>query len=287
MKKFISVFFLGTCLLLVACSGKVGLTLPEVPKEITVPAERADYALIHFWDDLDFSDTKRSHNDKLMEQAFSDFITIFPNASEDARKEAVANLLKKAEVDKKAFTKIRRLAESYLYYPDSPYLNEEYYEIFLENFDGSPLLEQFDAVRGKAQLQEIKKNSPGSKAPDFEFTLRSGQETTLYGYPASGNILLVFYDPDCDHCEKVIKKLKGDKTLNREIADGKTTVIAVYSGKDKKLWDKTAPNMPENWVVGYEPGTLDMEDIYIIRRYPSIYLLTPDRTILKKNLQVD
>lgn len=286
MRHFISVALALICIINSGSAKQDVLALPAVPADLTQPADRATYILTHFWDDLDFTDSSRSHNESLMEQAFADFLSIFPHAPENAREQAVDILLQKAQVDPVCYNTIRKLSELYLYETDSPYLNEPFYTIFLEKFDGSPLLEEGDDLRIQAQLNDIRKNGPGSKAPDFGFTLRNGQPSTLYTYPSSGEIMLIFYNPDCGHCDHVIEALRNYDKLNDDIRQGHVTVMAIYSGDDRNLWEQTATKLPENWTVGYETGTLEEEDIYSFRSYPSIYILTPDRTVLQKNLSL-
>lgn len=48
---------------MLAAAGAMGadeLPLPAVPAEMTVPADRAGYILLHFWDAMDFDDAGRS-----------------------------------------------------------------------------------------------------------------------------------------------------------------------------------------------------------------------------------
>ncbi len=54
------------------------LPLPAVPAEMTVPADRAGYILLHFWDAMDFDDADRSLDRDFMGQNMANFLSVFP-----------------------------------------------------------------------------------------------------------------------------------------------------------------------------------------------------------------
>ena len=58
--------------------------------------------------------------------------------------------IEQTNVDKKVFTYITDLADKYLYDPNSPMRNEEFYIPVLDAMLASPLLEEIEKVRPKA-----------------------------------------------------------------------------------------------------------------------------------------
>lgn len=263
------------------------LPLPELPSSLTNPSERAAYIIEHFWDALDFKDQRKVRNELFMEQNFANFVSVFPFAEENSRKTAVKILTDKAAEDPEVYKLIAAIAEKYLYEPKSPVYSEEYYEIFLTPILTDRILPSEDLLRPKRHLEEINKNRPGTLASDFNFTLRNGETFSLQSLPSEGYILTVFYDPDCYNCRKVMRMLASDTLLNDMIDEGKLTVLAVYSGEEKELWEKTATELPEQWIEGYEPGTIEDDDLYVLPSTPTLYLLDKDKIVLLKNPGVE
>ena len=258
--------------------------LPEIPSSIINAEERADYLLAHFWDPLDFKDTLLSHNGMLMEQTFVNFLSVMPHATETGRAIGVNALLKKAEADTVSYRKIRDLAETYLYEPDSPMLSEDFYILFLRNYAETPMLGEGQKERAKAQLEIVMMNRPGTPAPDFDFITRHGEKSSLYDVESKGDILLFFYDPGCATCMEAKKEITGNRKLKEAIESGSLTVVAVYSGPEKLLWERQASEMPEEWIVGYEPESIEERELYDFRGMPTIYLLDKYKIVKKKDL---
>ena len=260
------------------------LPLPNVPSVLQKPADRANYIIVHFWDAMDFSDTARSHDQDFMEQNFSNFISVFPYASEQARQAAVDALLDKAEADSSAYVMLKNIAEKYLYEPNSPMLSEAYYMLFLERYAKATILGEQGTIRPRRQLETARKNRPGMTAADFAYTTREGRRTTLHQTVCEGELLLMFYDPDCEHCQETMKQLEASEALSAAVASSRLQVLAVYSGDDHDLWQRTAPQLPAAWTVGYETGVLQETGSYVLRAMPTLYLLDRDKKVLAKDV---
>ena len=279
-----TVFLTALCCLrlLLASAGDL-LPLPEVPPTLQKPADRADYIISHFWDAMDFRDTLHSCDRGFMEQNFANFISVFPHAGEQARQAAVATLLGKAEADSTAYVLLKDIAEKYLYELDSPMLSEDYYLLFLEHFANAPILGEYGTVRLRRQLEAVRKNRPGMTAADFAYITREGNTTTLHKTATDGDLLLIFYDPDCDHCRETMAAIQQSEQLGRMIADRHLSVLAIYSGEDRDLWKRTAASLPASWAVGYDSGALQEEGTYVLRTMPTLYLLSRDKQVLHKD----
>lgn len=260
------------------------LPLPSVPTTLRQPAERANYIISHFWDAMDFRDTLHSHNKGFMEQNFANFISVFPYADERAQRTAVEILLDKAEADSAAYVLVRDIAEKYLYESNSPMMSEDYYILFLERFVHSTILGEYATLRLCRQLDAARKNRPGMIAADFTYITRDGSSTTLHKTPTQGNMLLIFYDPDCEHCKEIMGELQVNETLANAIAFGKITVLAIYSGDDHDLWKHTATSLPTDWTVGYEAGILQENGAYVLRTMPTLYLLDSHKKVIQKDV---
>lgn len=298
MKSCFNIFIycLMPCALLVACTptssdkqaaatafsesdNSVELPLPIVPADITDKSERAAYLLSHFWDAMDFTDTTRCLKSDFVEQNFSNFISLFQLADVAAQKCAVSTLMNNAAVNPQAYDMMIRTARKYLYEPDSPMLNEPYYEIFVDEALYNPVTFEAQRMRLKTEKSWLDKNTPGSKATDFVYRASDGSVTSLLKTSIDNQLILVFFDPTCDHCHEVISMLGANTILNQNIADGKVRVLAI-----NVVPEETPKDIPDNWQVGTDLSGIERKDLYIIRATPSIYILNSAHTILAKDI---
>lgn len=231
-----------------------------------------------------FADTVRSYNRAFMEQNFSNFISVFPYADEEARQAAVGVLLEKAEADSAAYALLRDIAEKYLYEPHSPMHSEDYYILFLERFVNSTVLGEYGTLRLRRQLEAARKNRPGMVAADFAYTTREGNAATLHKTVGEGDLLLMFYDPDCEHCKETMEELRANEMLSSAVASGRLKVLAVYSGDSHQLWKQTAASLPADWTIGYEAGVLQENGSYVLRAMPTLYLLDRNKKVVLKDV---
>lgn len=263
------------------------LPLPTVPATLREPAARAAYVIQHFWDAMDFADTLHSHNSAFMEQNFANFISVFPYAGEQACREAVSTLFAKAASDIEAYKLLSTIAEDYLYDPNSPMLNEDIYILFLEQMIDAPALGVARTVRLKHQLRMAKLNRVGMKAADFAYLTRDGKRARLHGTEVKDKMLLLFYDPDCDHCKEIMAKLKTQPLLEDLVANGRLSVLAIYAGWDSKLWKSTYKELPAGWIVGMNDGDIYEKELYALRAMPVMYLLDTNKTVLVKDISYE
>jgi len=125
------------------------------------------------------------------------------------------------------------------------------------------------------------------QANDFTYTLASGEQHTLYAL-SSEMLLLYFYDPTCEDCHLLMSQLKASSIVNRLIEMKKLTVLAVYPDDDTDTWNQHAGHVPQQWINGYDKGVkIHTEGIYIIHRFPTLYLLDKDKMIRMKEMTFD
>ena len=96
--------------------------------------------------------------------------------------------------------------------------------------------------------------------------------------------LLLFYDPDCDNCRTMIERLRNDAVINKQLAKGRLSVLAVYTEEDRDRWRTTLNSMPNNWLVATSSKP-PLDNLYDLTVMPALYLLDAHKTIvLKDNL---
>lgn len=264
------------------------LPLPAVPDSLRTPAARASYIVAHFWDDMDFADTLRSRNRDFMEQNFVNYLSLFPHTPDDTIKAEVPKLMKRAEADTTAYNLLADLADQYLYDAESPMLDEESYIPFLETILDSKFMEPSRRSRFEYELSDAVRNRKGSTAADFSFIDSAGLRNTLYGSgDGKRSRILIFYDPDCDHCHDVINALKEDMTITDKLHSGEISILAVYADGDTEVWNNAKNSLPAEWINAVSPeNEIEEKELYILRHMPTLYLLAPDNKVLLKDPSV-
>lgn len=262
------------------------LPLPSVPDSLTVPADRAAYVVAHFWDAMDFTDTRLTGDTLFMEQSFSNFISVLPLVSDSDRTAGVDRLLDAAAAaSDSTYSYVASVARHYLYDPESPFYDETLYLPFvqyaLRRSGGTDL-----AALGT--LDDIAMNAPGKHAPDFSFETPAGTRSSLIKGGSRARILLMFYEPDCERCHASIGLMSASPDLESLIAARRLRVVAVFAGDDRELWRSNIDAMPASWEISLEPdGVIDNGDRYLVRATPSFYLLEPDGTVILKDAPLD
>lgn len=166
--------------------------------------------------------------------------------------------------------------------PASPYRDEARYIRFLDSLlvvDSLP-----DGLRRRAleRRRIAKMNRTGLIAADFSYLSRDGSRSRLHDLK-SPLTLLIFYDPECPHCNDILRRYAASKTMKRAITEMNLTVIAIYAEGKREVWDKTKNDLPDNWLVGYDlTGILDAE-IYDLPAMPTPYLLDKDKRVILKD----
>lgn len=166
--------------------------------------------------------------------------------------------------------------------PESPYRDEGRYIRFLDTLLISDSLPEDLRERAEYRKRIAMLNRPGTTAGDFCYLERNGKKSRLHNLK-SPLTLIVFYDPECPHCNDILLSLASSETLNIAIAEKYLTVIAIYAEGKREVWNETRSDMPTNWVVGYDlTGILD-KDIYDLPAMPTPYLLDKDKRVILKD----
>lgn len=265
------------------------LVLPTVPSGLTAPEDRADYVLAHFWDNMDFSDTTRSRSVAFMEQNFANFASLFGIARiGEVLPGAAKKLMERAQVDRDAYNLLAETADKYLYNSNSPMLDEEAYIPFLEAIVNGGFIDEALKARYENQLEGCLKNRPGTPANDFKMILRDGKVSTLMKECRGGSraILLLFYDPDCGNCARLVSEMEHDPYLADAITAKRVRVIAVYPDGIDEEWQAAAGHIPATWVDAMSPGgQVSEEEVYSLRAMPTLYLLDGDGKVVMKDAE--
>lgn len=277
----------GSAVALPASDSVEELALPVLPGDMTDPVNRADYLLAHFWDAMDFTDSSRGRDREFMEQNLVNFFSVMPHASADGRQAGVDHLMQMASVDVDVYKLIMELAEHYLYEYGSPMRDEEMFIPFLDVAVDSPVLSESERIRPRYLLEEALRNRVGTVSADFDMKLRGGATVGMHKFTSGKPTLLMFYDPECDHCAETIEMLRTDNALNRLLGEGRLNVLAVYPfGEEEYVWlNDPMVKIPTGWADAI--ADLSEVDLYSFPEMPVLYLLDGSGKVLLKNATVD
>ena len=262
--------------------GVTGFPYPQIPTMLVEPQQRANYLLMHYWDNVDFRDMTLVMNDDFMEQGFVDYLSVLPIVDNQTAEKSVEAMMKRAEINKTTYKRLVNIAEKYLFEPNSPMVSDEMYIMFLNQVLKTTMLSNVEKARFDYQHKALMKNRVGSVATDFIYIDSKGETMSLHKFVAD-ETLLIFYDPDCDNCTEIIERLRYNKVLNAKIASGHLRVLAIYAEDNADLWKKELSKMPANWSVGRAVSKIRALGLYVLRAMPVIYLLDKDKKVIKKD----
>lgn len=258
--------------------------MPQVPDSLKDAVSRAAWLAIHFWDLMDFRDHTRSLDTAFMEQSFANYASVLELTDTLTRRKAVETLLRRSATDGKVYSFLNDIAYRYLFDPESPVYSEFSYLPFAEyrlaHGEGEP-------ERLRDAIITIRKNQPGSKVPDFSFRNFAGGVSNLLRPGSDAEIMLIFYEPDCERCHSTIDFLRRNGEIADRVSTGNLRIVMIYEGEDIEKWEKHARTLPPEWEAGIdEEGIIDARKLFIIRATPTIYMLKPDGTVTAKDLRL-
>jgi len=284
---------LSICLLACSNKGKSGETarpepfkLPEIPLFITDIEGKAAYVAAHFWDHFNFSDTLGiAQLEKEKQLLLPNYFSTFGYIDRTLVNKSITETLEKAEVEETGtlYAYFLKCYKDFLYDPNSPFRNEDFYITVLNYALASEKTDFATRERSKFELNRAMKNRVGDIANNLTYTLLSGKTGTLHSIQ-SPYTLLMFYNPDCHTCEETIGALKSSRIITRGLNERKLTVVAFYPDEDLAIWEKHLSDIPAEWINGYDKERVaENKELYDLRAIPTLYLLDAQKRVLLKD----
>ncbi len=262
---------------------------PEIPKEIpTLPNGRKDstyayrYYKSHYFDNVDFSDRRLLRTPIFapkVEKYMNDLTPQLP----DSVNQSAEYVVEKAKADSEVFkyvlwwitytyetSKVMGMDEVFVHMVEKYYMTGQAYWL-----DSAQEVKIIDRAR------KIAPNIIGNTAPELALKDTLGQWQILSKVPAKYTIL-VFWDPDCGHCQKEIPKVKEvyDKWKSKSVK-----VYAVDIEVDEAKWRKFIREKNLDWInvndVNHQSNFRQLYDIYST---PVIYILDDKKVIRAKRI---
>jgi hypothetical protein len=275
------------------------LPFPDVkaPAMMQDRQEVAEYMAEHWWDGL--TDLQRSFpcDSALVsgvkrddvEQKFANWTVVLGALDYTHAVKSVARLFDRAVACEKKdtasniFESMTDIVQKYLYDPNSPMRNEDFYGPYVERLSQCELVEEGMRQAYAFDAKMCALNRVGTKAADFRFSDSRGRIRRLYDIKAD-NIILFFSNPGCTACMDIINTLKSIPAVAHGVASGRLAVLNIYIDEDLNAWREYMPIYPEEWFNGYDPDYVIRTDVlYNVRAIPSLYLLDKDKKVIMKD----
>lgn len=288
----------------VSCGQKKAEQFQALPFPDVVPPammedfqDRAEYMAINMWNGL--LDLSRAYpcdsvfvsgvSKDDVEQKFANWISVLDAAGMKTAEKAISSLYNKAyaceqkDTSSNVFETFTDLVNKYMYDPNSPLRNEDYYAVYAARLSASEAISAPMREKYARDARLCSLNKVGTKAADFRFADKRGKINTLYNIKAPYT-LLFFSNPGCEACMNIINVLKGEPAIAELISSGKMAVLNIYIDEDLDAWRSYMPVYPEEWNNGFDPDfVIRNETLYHVRAIPSLYLLGADKTVLLKD----
>lgn len=257
--------------------------LPEVPIILTSSKQRLNFLVNHYWDNINLTDTSFTYNNNDLEQAWANYCDLLNRIPLSNAQDAIKSAFTRMNGNKKVLATFEYLADKYLYDPNSPMRNEEFYIPVLEALVNAPTLDEVEKIRPQARLKLALKNHPSTIASDFVYTLKTGKQGRLHKISTDYTILFI-NNPGCHACAETIDQLRSAEIIEKLQKDRRLTILAIYPDEDLDEWKQHTKDFPEDWINGYDKEqTINNKELYDLKAIPSLYLLDKNKVVLLKD----
>lgn len=245
-------------------------------------AEAMQYMRVHFFDNVDFTDTSLLYSNVFSGKVMQ-YLSFYQNnrMSKDQLQvefiKAVNKIMDVTSVNQEVYNYVL----DYLITGFETYGFEKVITYIADNIN---LDETCVNSERKAQLEKkvesLKKFSVGKKVPDFTATDLEGREVTLSKI-GSQYTLLVFWATWCPHCTNLIPELQ--QIYFPESSD-KLEIVAVSLDDSREDLESFLSNGDYDWIniSDFKKWNGEIVQKYDVYATPTMYLIFQDRTILAK-----
>lgn len=134
---------------------------------------------------MDFNDCRLSLDTAFMEQNFANFAALFDYADSAAMAHGASVLLDKAATSGEAFDFLNAIIDKYLYDPESPMYNEEYYTHFLRALLAGNRLDDAGRERARYRLETAMKTAVAPMPPISVTSCAAGAKACCRSFAAT------------------------------------------------------------------------------------------------------
>ncbi len=265
---------------------------PDVPETPLLPNGKKDslfpyrYYKDHFWDNIPLSDDRFLRTPIFHNKLKYFFDKVVVQNPDSINKEGDI-LVAKTEGNKETFKYI-------IWYLTVTYENPTIMgmdAIFVHEVEKFYITNQaywVDSVTNQKIIHKALTLKPlllGKQAPPIIMQDSLDKNFSLYDLKAKYTVL-IFWDPDCGHCQKVVPKLK--EAYDSKLKARGAIVFAVNIEDQDDKWKKFIKEKDLNWINTHDKyKQYSLRQLYDIYSTPVIYLLDENKKIQAKRIDVD
>jgi len=266
---------------------------PDVPEPPMLPNGRPDstfaykYYKAHYWDGTDFTDDRFLRTPVFHNKLKKYFENVVVQSPDSIIREA-DDLIERSRPNAEMFKYL-------IWFTTYKYENHEimgFDKIFVHLVDKYYVTGQTTWITKDVNEKIIKKANKirplliGQVAPNMIMQDTSLRLVSMQSISAA-YLLLLFWDPDCGHCEKEIPVLKEAYDQMKE--KYKLEIFAICSDTSVVKWKNAIRKKHMTWINVDGPRTLtgDYHEQYDIISTPVIYILDRNKMIIAKRLPAD
>lgn len=243
------------------------------------------YTKTHYWDKIDFADDRYVRT-PIFHEKLKTFMTVLvvqhPDSVIMEGEKIIAQTVPAPELYKFVVWYMGNMTErSNVMGMEKAFVHfaREYYLKGKTWWASEPVLKKMDE-----RVRVLERTLIGVVAPELQMWDTNKVVTSLHRVKADYTIL-VFWDYDCGHCNKVMPVLRD---YYHEVKKEGVEVFAVCTKTDLDKWKKALHDKQLDWINvngGYSINRYDT--LYDILATPVIFLLDKDKKILAKKIEVD
>ncbi|MCX6244235.1 MAG: DUF5106 domain-containing protein [Bacteroidetes bacterium] len=263
---------------------------PEVPEIPVLPNGRKDssfvyrYVLAHFWDGTDFTDDRLLRT-PVFDNKLKKFIDKILIQNPDTIIRETDILIEKARPNPEMF---KYMVWFSTYHSENSEIMG-FDRVFVHVVDTYYLTHQATWEQPKVVEKLIKKANRlrplliGEVPPNMIMLDTNDQPVSMYSIK-SDILILLFWDPDCGHCEQEIPKIKDFYDKQKDSLGVK--IFSVCSDTSVAKWKTAIRKKKMDWINVDGPRSLtgNYHDLYDVIQTPVIYILNNRKEIIAKRL---
>ncbi len=238
----------------------------------------------HFWDNVDFNDTRLLHTPVIANKLKRYIVELTPQHPDSII--PVADRLVQRVLPHQEYFQffVNWIALNYEN-GKTKVMDGEAVMVFLIDKYFTPELATWDTPENIAKIRkkadEMKASLMGRKGPDVRALDVNGQYKSIYEMTAP--IIVVFmYSPDCEHCREQAPKIQRlyEKWKSRGV-----DIYGIALNTTDEKWKEFVRKNGFTFTNVFDPTNRAIYAKYYVDITPELYVLNKDRIIVAKNLQ--
>jgi thiol-disulfide isomerase/thioredoxin len=273
------------------------IDIPDAPVdengEIIDPDFQYHYFKEHYWDYLDFSEGGLLRT-PIYQNKINYFLEKMVVPLPDSLMVEAERIINKAYVAGDSLVYRFTLSHLLRYFETSKVMG--YDAVFVDIAENwylngkAPWADEEFLEKLRERVIKISPNLIGNISPNLmRMQTLDGKYISLHQVKADYTVL-VFWEPDCGHCRKVVPALHQE--LQDTLKDLNVKVYACYTQYDKEEWEGFIEKneiYDDNWYSVWD-GPMphsNFRNLYDIYSTPVVYLLAEDKRIVAKRINVE